>query len=369
MGRLFWKFFTLFWLAQIATILTLSLMFLALPSAPLEPPLKRPIARWSAPGDPQAGVPNRPDGALPPILPLAAGLLVSLAFAAWLSWYFSRPIRSLNIAFEALADGKLDTRVGTAMGSRRDELADLGQAFDRSAAKLQAQVEAQRRLLHDVSHELRSPLARLQACSDLMVQQPERAAELVKRVERETSRMDALVGELLTLARLDSGAQQKHNEVVDLSDLVNTLCVDAQLELESKRCALDVDVKDSVTLRGDGELLYRALDNILRNAIRYTPAGASIAVSLRQETALSQVTVIISDHGPGLPAEDVVAIFEPFYRSVHELDHGELHGDEGYGLGLAITRSIIHSHGGTVVAHNRVGGGLEMQVNLPLTLC
>jgi signal transduction histidine kinase len=303
---------------------------------------------------------------LPPPLPLVAAVLVSLAFAAWLSWYFSRPIRSLNAAFDALADGNLDTRVGSAMGSRSDELADLGQAFDRSAVKLQALVETQRRLLHDVSHELRSPLARLQACTDLMLQQPQRSAELVKRVERETARMDALVGELLTLARLDSGAQQLRSEVVDLSELLHTLCADAQLELESKQCAVDLNVQSAVTLQGDFELLYRALDNILRNAIRYAPGGSSITVGLRKHTNLPQATVTIADRGPGLPTEDIVAIFEPFYRSAQNSEHIQRNADQGYGLGLAITRSIVHSHGGTVVAQNRPEGGLEMHVTFPL---
>lgn len=264
MGRLFWKFFTVFWIAQFATFLVTGVMFVARPSNMANFPDRPPMSQRSVPDGLDQVNPRRPDGRLPPPPMLIAALLVSLAFAAWLSWYFSRPIRTLNTAFEALADGKLDTRVGIAMGSRRDELSDLGKAFDRSAAKLQAQVEAQRRLLHDVSHELRSPLARLQACSDLLIQQPDRAAELVKRVERETSRMDALVGELLTLARLDSGVQQKRTEWIDLSEVVHNLCVDAQLELESKQCALDVDVQVGVTLQGDGELLYRALDNILR---------------------------------------------------------------------------------------------------------
>ena len=368
MGRLFWKFFTVFWLAQIAIFLTVGLMLLAWPSASLDTPFKHPTERWSTTGQaqPQPGEPLRREGGLPPPLPLGAGLLVSIAFAAWLSWYFSRPIRSLNAAFEALADGKLDTRVGKAMGSRRDELADLGQAFDRSAAKLQAQVEAQRRLLHDVSHELRSPLARLQACSDLMRQQPQRAAELVQRVERETTRMDTLVGELLALARLNSGTQEMRNEVVDLSELVHTLCVDAQLELESKHSPLELNLPASITLHGDGELLFRALDNILRNAIRHAPPGSAIAISLRQHATLPLISVTIADRGPGLPAKDLVAIFEPFYRSTHGPDQAERDEGQGYGLGLAITRSIVHSHGGTVAAQNREGGGLEMCVTLPL---
>jgi signal transduction histidine kinase len=369
LGRLFWKFFTVFWLAQMTTFLSAGLLLFAWHPAAMNSPIRHAMVPLAQTGGPSTDELHRPDGLLPPPLPLVAAVLVSLAFAAWLSWYFSRPIRSLNTAFDALADGNLDTRVASAMGSRRDELADLGQAFDRSAIKLQALVETQRRLLHDVSHELRSPLARLQACTDLMVQQPQRVAELVKRVERETARMDALVGELLTLARLDSGAQQLRDEVVDLSELLHTLSADAQLELESKQCAVALNVQNSVTLQGDFELLYRALDNILRNAIRYAPRGSAIAVGLGRHTTLAQATITISDRGPGLPPEDVLAIFEPFYRSAQNSEQTERSADQGYGLGLAITRSIVHSHGGTVVAKNRSGGGLEMQLTFPLEPC
>jgi signal transduction histidine kinase len=366
MGRLFWKFFSVFWLAQFATFLVAGLMFVAHPPQVENFHDERPTAAASALSGTDEIDRHHPERKLPPPPMLVAAVLVSLASAAWLSWYFSRPIRSLNAAFDALADGNLDTRVGSAMGSRRDELADLGQAFDRSAVKLQALVETQRRLLHDVSHELRSPLARLQACADLMVQQPHRSAELVMRVERETARMDTLVGELLTLARLDSGAQQLRNEVVDLGDLLRTLCADAQLELESKQCTLELNVQSAVTLQGDFELLYRALDNILRNAIRYAPGGSSIAVGLRKHTNLPQATLTIADRGPGLPTEDIGAIFEPFYRSAQNSGHTERSGDQGYGLGLTITRSIVQSHGGTVVAQSRPGGGLEMHVTFPL---
>jgi signal transduction histidine kinase len=132
---------------------------------------------------------------------------------------------------------------------------------------------------------------------------------------------------------------------------------------------LDLQVQESVTLQGDFELLYRALDNILRNAIRYAPSGSAIAVGLCRHATLPQASMTISDRGPGLPPEDVVAIFEPFYRSAKNSEHTQRSADQGYGLGLAITRSIVHSHGGTVVAKNRSGGGLEMHLTFPLEPC
>lgn len=361
MGRLFWKFFTFFWLAQVATFICVGLLIWIWPPPLLDTPLQQPVSTLLSPdgGVGAASIAQRTK-MLPP-LPLLAGLMVSLAFAAWLSWYFSRPIRNLNRAFEALAGGRLDTRIGVAMGTRRDELADLGQAFDRSAAKLQTLVEAQQRLLHDVSHELRSPLARLQACSDLLVQQPGRGIEMVDRIVRETGRMDKLVGELLTLARLDAKATSATRDVVDLMEVVHTLHEDARLELESKACSLDMKTLDEVLLRGDGELLYRALDNVLRNAIRFSPYGGRISVLIESDAPSRQVTVTISDQGPGVDGDDLQAIFEPFYRKATDVRKDAV----GYGLGLTIARSIVHSHGGNIAASNRKEGGLEMRVALP----
>jgi signal transduction histidine kinase len=361
MGRLFWKFFIVFWIAQISIFLTVGLMLLAWPSAALDTPFKHPMEQSSKAGGAAVSAPTRPEGDLPPPLPLGAGLLVSLAFAAWLSWYFSRPIRSLNSAFEALADGKLDTRVGKAMGTRRDELADLGQAFDRSAGKLQALVDSQRRLLHDVSHELRSPLARLQACSDLMVQQPDRAGELVQRIERETGRMDKLVGELLTLARLESATSQAPFEVVDLIELAHSICSDAEIEMQAKSCRLQTKIPVELQVKGDAELLYRALDNVLRNAVRFSPLGGTIELQIAANTIGNNVLICITDEGPGLPLHDLDRIFEAFFRS----DSNSEKGDHGSGLGLAIARSVVLVHQGNISARNRASGGLEVMIALP----
>lgn len=363
MGRLFWKFFTVFWLSQIAIFLTVGVMLLAWPSAALDMPIKHPLGLVTISGGEQGGEPLQPAGNRPPPapLPLGAGLLVSLVFAAWLSWYFSRPIRSLIAAFDALANGKLDTRVSLAMGSRRDELADLGQAFDRSAAKLQAQVQARCRLLHDVSHELRSPLARLQASSDLLMQQPHRAAELARRIERETGRMDKLVGELLTLARLESTSDQAPAEVVDLIDFAHSLCSDAEIEMQAKSCRMRIQIPEQIQVKGNPELLYRALDNVLRNAVRFSPVGGTIALDVSADPVSHRVVIRISDDGPGLNPKDADRIFEPFFRS----DSNSEHGTHGYGLGLAITRSVVLAHQGQISARNHANGGLEVTIALP----
>ena len=209
-GRLFWKFFAFFWLAQFTTALVVGLMiwWMHVDRAEIPPP-PSPGAMtpgFETPGmgpplhspqnSPSGRSPGRPARAVFPQIPIVAGSLVSLMFAALLAWYFSRPIRALRAALEAVAAGQLGTRVGPALTDRRDELADLGTAFDAMAIQLQTVVEGQQRLLHDVSHELRSPLARLQALSDLIAQQPDRAGDLLPRIERECERMDHLVGEL-----------------------------------------------------------------------------------------------------------------------------------------------------------------------------
>jgi two-component system, OmpR family, sensor kinase len=358
MGRLFWKFFALFWLAQAATVLVLVLL-LGLLTGSLTPPceIPQPLEQSGASGLLSAGAHSVE---LPP-LPLIAGVLVSLAFAAWLSWYLTRPIKILYRAFDALADGELKTRVGDQMGSRKDELAELGKAFDRSAAKLEAMVQSKQRLLHDVSHELRSPLTRLQAYGGLLIQQPERANELVLRIERETSRMDKLVGELLTLARIES-THRAPSQQVDLVELAHSLLSDAELDLQAKTCRLEIKAPERIEVKGNAEMLYRALDNVLRNAVRFSPLGGVIELNIAVDETNRLVFISIADAGPGLRREDIERIFEPFYRSQPHSDGVS----DGHGLGLAITHSIVLSHNGDICAINRPSGGLEIIISLPL---
>ena len=300
--------------------------------------------------------PSKRQGLLPPLLPIVAGSVVSLIFAALLAWYFARPIRSLRKAFDEVAKGRLDTRIGGALGGRKDELADLGQDFDRMASRLQGLMDAQRRLLHDVSHELRSPLARLQAVADLMQQQPERAAELIPRLERDTGRIDTLVGELLTLARLDSGMAGKMEEQIDLHELIEHIVVDASFEAGTKQCVVQASLHEHMQVKGNQELLFRALENVVRNAISHTPAGKKILLSAKQSAG--KWLISIEDEGPGVMSSELENIFQPFFR-------GKVNGLPGYGLGLAITQRVILAHGGEVKAVNRPEGGLRVEIVLP----
>ncbi|MFZ2160898.1 MAG: ATP-binding protein [Sideroxyarcus sp.] len=384
MGRLFWKFFFIFWLAQVLTSFGVGYAVWA-----LRPELQQafvppsgdqfgrlpPEGRNDMPPPPgtQFGMPppappggmemNRPPppprGYMPPLLPVFAGSVVSLIFAAVLAWYFARPIRTLRTAFDAVANGKLDTRIGLSMSGRRDELADLGQDFDRMASRLQGLMEAQRRLLHDISHELRSPLARLQAATDLMQQQPDRAAELISRLERDTGRIDSLVGELLTLARVDSGMAGKMDEPVDVSEILEHIASDARFEAATKQCTVDVSMPEHIPVKGNHELLFRALENVVRNAVLHTPEGKRVSLSARQDDFSKEWRITVFDEGSGVPPTELETIFQPFFRSKTNS------GYSGYGLGLAITRRVVQAHGGTVTAANRQEGGLAVTITLP----
>lgn len=368
MGRLFWKFFFFFWLAQVVTSLGVGFAIWALrpqhpdPKHPPPPPMQRaaPPGGWDRPPPDmgEGGPPPPRHSPIPPLMPILAGSVVSVIFAALLAWYFARPIRTLRGAFAAVAAGRLETRIGAAMSTRRDELADLGGEFDRMAERLQSLLEGQRRLLHDVSHELRSPLARLQAAADLMQQQPERAAEFVARIERDTARMDRLVGELLTLARLDAGMGDTPRTPLDLSALIEEIADDARLEAEARHCRIDLVLAPDLQVAGHRDLLRRALENVLRNALRHAPPGSDVAIAARAEAG--QVHVAIADTGSGVPPADLEAIFEPFYRAANTDPFA------GYGLGLAIVRRVVQLHGGTARAENRPAGGLVVTLSLPL---
>lgn len=299
-----------------------------------------------------------------PWVPLAVAVIASLGFSALLAWYLARPIRNLRWAFNAVAHGRLETRVAPRMGSRRDEVADLGRDFDAMAQQLQQLVASQRRLLHDVSHELRSPLARLQAAIGLARQDPRKLEASLERVEREAVRLDGLVGEILTLARLEAGNGGPPEEEVDLMELVAAIAEDAGFEAAANGRALRLDGEGEgeVVAQVQAELIHRAVENIVRNAVKYTASGTTVEVSAGRRGSTFGVTV--ADRGPGVAEADLEAIFEPFYRSPSAERAGQ--GTPGFGLGLAIARRAVEAHGGRLVARNREGGGLVMELSLPL---
>src|SRR5580765_956274 len=301
---------------------------------------------------PLEGEPRRPRRPAPPPPPWEIAVIVgiaSFAVSGLLAWYLARPIRALRWAFGAAAEGRLETRARPLMKGRRDEIADLGDDFDR--------VAAQRRLLHDVSHELRSPLARLQAAIGLARQNPAKLEASLERIEHEVTRLDELVGEALTLARLESGAPEAAVETVDLADLVADVAEDARFEAQAANRHLALQSVDKLLVRGHSELLHRAVENVARNAVKYTAAGTEVELDLYMAGA--GAVLMVSDRGPGIPPGELEQVFERFYR---------ITGDtvKGFGLGLAIARRAVMAHGGHISAHNREGGGLVVKIELPL---
>lgn len=308
-------------------------------------------------GPPPHGKHPHPGGAHLPFEPLVAAMVASLIFAALLAWYFAKPIRTLRQAFDAAASGNLEVKPSTAMGRRRDELADLGRDFERMAGRLRALLDGQRRLLHDVSHELRSPLARLQAAVGLARQQPEKFEASLARLDLEAERIDKLVGELLTLSRLDAGVMSAVEEDIPLDELLADIAADARFEAELQGRRVELVVSGAPLLRGRVELLHRAIENVVRNALRHTPPDSSVRIAAIP--AAGGVVIAVSDRGPGVPDAELEKIFEPFFRG-----SPPTHRD-GHGLGLAIARRVIESHGGTIHAANRAEGGLQVEIVLP----
>ncbi|MCE3606321.1 ATP-binding protein [Massilia sp. P8910] len=312
--------------------------------------------RPGAPGDQGGPPPNRH---LLPYITMTGATLASLLFAALLAWYFSRPIRALRGAFEAAAGGDLSPRFAAVTGVRGDELNDLGRDFDRMSAQLRALMDGQRRLLHDVSHELRSPLARLQAAIGLAHQQPDKIGASLERIERESVRMDKLVGELLTLSRLEVSAALPRYEDIPLMDLIDEIVADARFEAEQCGRRIVLSGQAIVTVRGAPDLLWSAIENVIRNAIKHSGEGGLIEIGISADANRLQLSVC--DRGPGVAQEDLTSIFQPFFRS-----NATSNNVDGHGLGLAIAQRVIDAHRGTIQASNREGGGLRVDIMLPL---
>jgi len=381
-GRLFWKFFLFIWLLQLAGVGGVSLLFwlerqqaeaqwraqMARSGPPPEPLPPFDFARAPPPGfagehSPAPDHFPRPPpelrhGPRLPLIPLLTALLVSLASAFGLAWYFAKPIRQLRRAFDAAADGDLAVRIGAGMGGRRDELADLGRDFDRMTERLAVLVDGQKKLLHDVSHEMRSPLARLQAAIGLARQQPARMEDSLARIEREGERMNLLVGELLTLSRLEAGVSGVL-ENVEMGELLDDIVEDARFEGAARQVAVDFLAGEMPEIRANAELLHRAIENIVRNALRYSPDGGTVRIEAGRQGNCFRLAV--SDHGPGVAEDELAAIFTPFFRG------GGQSGGGGYGLGLAIAKRVVAAVNGKIQAKNAdAGHGLIVEIELPV---
>jgi len=281
-----------------------------------------------------------------------------------LARYLTSPVVRLRAATQKLAAGDLTARAGVPPPGRHDEIAELVRDFDTMADRLETSVKAQARLLNDISHELRSPLARLNVALGLSRQRsgPE-AQSALERIELEANRLNELIGRLLTIARLESGDQAMKKVPIRLQQLIGEIAQDAEFEAQSRKCRVDVTKVDDCTVMGDRSLLSSAIENVVRNAIQYTREGTDVQIGLecKQGTRETEAVIKISDFGPGVPDEALDKLFRPFYR----IDDARGRQTGGVGLGLAIAERAVRLHAGTIQASNRSEGGLMIEIRLP----
>lgn len=271
----------------------------------------------------------------------------------------TRPIVTLREATHRIAAGDTSVRVGDVAGAG-SEIAGLAADFDRMTARIEDLLASREALLRDVSHELRSPLARLQVA--LGIARKKAGTELtplLDRMEREIERLDELIGLVLSMARLEQAKDVTTPTNVRLDELVESLASDASFEAEARDRAVSVRKSEVVSVRGDAELLRQAAENVVRNAVRFAPEGTDVEIEL--ERVASDVELRVRDHGPGVPEAALAEIFRPFTR----VDEARDRTSGGAGIGLAITERAVRLHGGSVVAANAQGGGLCVTIRLP----
>ena len=284
-----------------------------------------------------------------------------------LARYLTSPVVRLRAATQRLAAGDLTARAGAPGLRRRDEMAELVRDFDAMAERLEKLVKAQSRLLSDISHELRSPLARLNVALALARQRSGPEAEgSLDRVEMEAERLNELIGRLLTIARLESGDDAMQKYPVDLGELLAEIAQDADFEAQSRNCHVQVEAEEDCFVIADPGLLHSAIENVVRNATRYTEEGSTVHVQLARKAGAgpgkTEAVIRVSDSGPGVSPDALEKIFRPFYR----IDDARGRRTGGVGLGLAITQRAVRLHGGSVAASNRPGGGLLVEICLPV---
>jgi two-component system sensor histidine kinase CpxA len=288
-------------------------------------------------------------------------ILIGGLFCYWLARYLTSPVAKLRAATRELARGNLSARVVPTLGKRRDELASLAADFDEMAEKIQSLVDSQRRLLGDISHELRSPLARLNVALELARQRSgTEATSALERIQLEAENLNEMIGQLLALTRLESGAEDIRKTEFDLKTLVSEIVKDADFEARARNRKVKLEASDRCSIVGNEQLLRRAVENVVRNAVQYTAEGTEVEVNLacvEQDAAV----ITVRDHGAGVPENALAEIFRPFYR----VDEARDREAGGVGLGLAIAERAVRLHSGNVAATNAPDGGLLVEITLP----
>jgi signal transduction histidine kinase len=332
------------------------------------------------PGRPRSGPPRLPDGRMvmmnprrgnggryrfitvvkpwfepPNLLPyFGAIVLVIAGMGSILAAHLVGPLRRLRRVVDRFGEGDLTARVGS---TRKDEIGELSNAFDEMAGRIETLLAAERQLLQDVSHELRSPLARLDVAVELALTSDDRGKS-IGRIKRDIGRLAVLVNELLQLTRAEGDPSELDREKVRLDDLLHGLVEDCALEAEAKGCRLSLREIEPCSVGGERELLHRAVENIVRNAIRHAPHGTEVDVGLA--LLEGSATIEVRDHGPGVPDELLGAIFQPFFR----VEGHRSRASGGVGLGLAIARRAVELHQGKIAAQN-ARPGLIVTIQLP----
>jgi len=296
---------------------------------------------------------------------LGIALAVSALTSWWLAQHLSAPIRRIQEGARALASDSADVglsagvRVSAGLEGRKDEVAVLARDFDAMADQLRANRSAITQLLRDISHELRSPLARMRVALGLARQPPADLSRQLDRLEREIERLDSLISQVLKLARLHGTDAPFVREAFDLDEVIEEVVRDANFEGAVKNCRVRLEGAAKAAVNGNRDLVRSAIENVLRNAVRYSPQDSRVDVSVARSG--TDVSILVRDGGPGVPARDLERIFEPFYRVAESRDRDT----GGEGIGLAITAQVMKAHGGSASAANRQEGGLEVRLSLP----
>jgi two-component system sensor histidine kinase CpxA len=290
---------------------------------------------------------------------LIIALVVSAVVCFLLARYLTAPVDRLRDATQRIAAGDLNVRVLPSLKGRKDDLGLLAADFDAMAERVRSLLESKHQLLRDVSHELRSPLARLQLALSLAQRGDTGAAENLARIGREADRLEQLIARALLLARLERPALGTESEQVDIAQLLGEIVADVAIEADVRRARVELRTQGTLEVMGDREALRSAFENVLRNAVRYSPVGSQLQV--RAERRAMSIEVVIEDQGPGVPEKDLSLIFEPFYRVDASRDRAE----GGEGLGLAIAARAVALHHGTIDARNLAATGLAVRIVLP----
>lgn len=287
-------------------------------------------------------------------------ILIGGVIAYFLSLYILKPIRILQHASKKLGEGQFETRIDKKLMQRQDEIGDLAVEFDYMAERLQSIVQTQQQLLQDISHELRSPLARIYVALEIAKdkQTQDITAEL-DRIELEINRLNQLIASVLSFASLDATQDSLSHETIDIYDLVESIAKDANFEWQNRDKSIVLHNKISAFVNANALLLRSAIENVIRNALRYSPTGQPVQVSLT--VTGEQVAITVRDQGPGVPEEKIPSLLVPFYR----VDGARSAKSGGYGLGLAITHKVIKLYHGTVQISNITPTGLQVQLVLP----